>query len=578
MLLQGVVNLKNSPQEGAKQAYLYVFLYHLSTIEDFIDMMYNYAMEIKYFTEEQFNDMSHDTLVSLVMNMQNNMIEMQRSVDQLTEQIRLMNQRHFGRKTEKSSSLYEQLALFVNETEAIHDEEEIEEEPELKTVVRKRPKGKKESDLAKITNHRDEYIRIPEEELNRRFGVNGWKELPSQLVYKLEHIPASFEAITYHIGVYADKNTDEIIRADKPAELWTGSVATPSLVSSIITAKYSNSVPLYRQEQTLKANDVFISRKVMADWVIRVYERYLKYMYEGMRRRLLNHSLIHADETPFHVTKDGSPAGSKSYMWVYLSDTSDAHPIVIYDYCPTRGTENVARFLADYSGYIVCDGYESYHKLERDNPERFTVAGCWAHVKRKFTEICKANAGSKKYLLAAKAEKKIQKIYQEDNKLINLNPEERTVERQKKVKPLVDEFFAWIEKNIKSVAAESATGAAMSYALHQEKYLRVFLSDGQVPLDNNAAERKIRNFCIGKKNWMMVDTRSGAYATACMYSIVETVKANNLKTYEYLTYVLEEMSKCMQDLNTEVPERLMPWSDELPEYVHQKDTKQKVSS
>ena len=111
MLLQGVVNLKNSPQEGVKQAYLYVFPYHLSTIADFIDMMYNYAMETKYFTEEQFNDMSHDTLVSLVMNMQNNMIEMQRSVDQLTEQIRLMNQRHFGRKTEKSSSLYEQLSL-----------------------------------------------------------------------------------------------------------------------------------------------------------------------------------------------------------------------------------------------------------------------------------------------------------------------------------------------------------------------------------------------------------------------------------------------------------------------------------
>ena len=524
-------------------------------------------METKYFTEEQFNDMSHDTLVSLVMNMQNNMIEMQRSVDQLTEQIRLMNQRHFGRKTEKSSSLYEQLSLFVNETEAIHDEEEIEEEPELKTVVRKRPKGKKESDLAKITNHRDEYIRIPEEELNRRFGVNGWKELPSQLVYKLEHIPASFEAITYHIGVYADKNTDEIIRADKPAELWTGSVATPSLVSSIITAKYSNSVPLYRQEQTLKANDVFISRKVMADWVIRVYERYLKYMYEGMRRRLLNHSLIHADETPFHVTKDGRPAGSKSYMWVYLSDTSDAHPIVIYDYCPTRGTENVARFLADYSGYIVCDGYESYHKLERDNPERFTVAGCWAHVKRKFTEICKANAGSKKYLLAAKAEKKIQKIYQEDNKLINLNPEERSVERQKKVKPLVDEFFAWIEKNIKSVAAESATGAAMSYALHQEKYLRVFLSDGHVPLDNNAAERKIRNFCIGKKNWEMIDTINGATSSAIIYSIAETAKANDLKPYEYFNHLLTELPQHTEDKNRDFLADLLPWSEKLPEYI-----------
>lgn len=529
-------------------------------------MLYNYAMETKYFTEEQFKDMSHDDLVSLTMCLQNNVIEMQRSVDQLTEQIRLMNQRHFGRKTEKSSA-YEQLSLFLNETEVIHDEEENKEEPELKTVVRKRPKGKKESDLAKITNHRDEYIRIPEEELDRRFGENGWKELPSQIVYKLEHIPASFEAITYHIGVYASKNTDEIIRADKPAELWSGSVATPSLVSSIITAKFLNSVPLYRQEQILEANNIFISRKVMADWVIRAYERYLKYMYEGMCRALLNHSLLHADETPFQVTKDGRTVGSKSYMWVYLSDSSDAHPIVIYDYCHTRGTENVARFLADYSGYIVCDGYESYHKLERDNPERFTVAGCWAHVKRKFTEICKANASSKKHLLAAKADKMIGKIYMSDNRLKDLSPEERTVERQKKVKPLVDEFFTWTQKNIGSVASGSATRSAMSYALNQEKYLRVFLSDGYVPLDNNAAERKIRNFCIGKKNWMMVDTKSGAYATACMYSIVETAKANNLKIYEYLTYVLEDMSKYMKDLNTEVPERLMPWSSELPDHV-----------
>ena len=114
---------------------------------------------------------------------------------------------------------------------------------------------------------------------------------------------------------------------------------------------------------------------------------------------------------------------------------------------------------------------------------------------------------------------------------------------------------------------ESATGKAITYALNQEEFLRVFLKDGRLPIDNNEAERKIRGFTIGRKNWVMIDTKSGAEASAAIYSIVETAKANNLKIYDYLTYLLTELSKNLQDLNTEVPERLLPWSSELPSNV-----------
>ena len=162
---------------------------------------------------------------------------------------------------------------------------------------------------------------------------------------------------------------------------------------------------------------------------------------------------------------------------------------------------------------------------------------------------------------------RIRKIYHEDNKLTDLSPEERCKERQTKIKPLVDEFFEWIRPKADSLPSESGTAKAIRYALNQEKFLRVFLTDGRIPLDNNAAERKIRNFTIGRKNWVMVDTKSGAEASAVMYSIVETAKANNLKVYEYLTYVLTELSKIIEYPNTEVPERLLPWSDELPENV-----------
>ena len=540
-------------------------------------MMYNNVMADTYYTEEQLKSLTMDSLVSMVMILQNNQIEQKRAIDQLTEQIRLMNQRQYGRKTEQKSSLYEQLQLDIafNETEVTADEE-TESEPEIeKVVVRKRPKGKKEDSLKKIINRREEYITLSETELKEKYGEKGWKRLPDQIVTKLEHIPACFEVVTYHIAVYAPKRDDSeqsIIRASKPAELWEGSIVTPTLLSSIMTAKYLNAMPLYRQERMYKANDVNISRRTMASWIIRSYERYLKYFYQAMKEQMMKQTILHADETPFEVSKDGRSAGSKSYMWVYCSGEEEGlAKIVLYDYCHTRGAENAQRFLKDYSGTLITDGYQVYHKLANDEPDRFVVAGCWAHTKRKFTEILKSAGKSKSscYTIASKAEKRIQKIYHEDNKLKELSPEERTKARQEKIKPLVDEFFTYIKTidNTNILTKESATGKAITYALNQEEFLRVFLKDGRLPIDNNEAERKIRGFTIGRKNWVMIDTKSGAEASAAVYSIVETAKANNLKIYDYLTYLLTELSKNMQDLNTEVPERLLPWSSELPSNV-----------
>ena len=530
-----------------------------------------------YFTEEQLKSLTMDSLVSMVMILQNNQIEQKHAIDQLTEQIRLMNQRQYGRKTEQKSSLYEQLQLDIafNETEVTADEK-TESEPEIeKVVVRKRPKGKKEDSLKKIINRREEYITISETELKEKYGEKGWKRLPDQIVTKLEHIPACFEVVTYHIAVYAPKRDDSeqsIIRAPKPAELWEGSIVTPTLLSSIMTAKYLNAMPLYRQEQMYKANDVNISRRTMASWIIRSYERYLKYFCQAMKEQMMKQTILHADETPFEVSKDGRSAGSKSYMWVYCSGEEEGlSKIVLYDYCHTRGAENAQRFLKDYSGTLITDGYQVYHKLANDEPDRFVVAGCWAHTKRKFTEILKSAGKSKSscYTIASKTEKRIQKIYHEDNKLKELSPEERTKARQEKIKPLVDEFFTYIKTidNTNILTKESATGKAITYALNQEEFLRVFLKNGRLPMDNNEAERKIRGFTIGRKNWVMIDTKSGAEASAAIYSIVETAKANNLKIYDYLTYLLTELSKNLQDLNTEVPERLLPWSSELPSNV-----------
>ena len=219
-------------------------------------------------------------------------------------------------------------------------------------------------------------------------------------------------------------------------------------------------------------------------------------------------------------------------------------------------------FLKGYDGICVTDGYQVYHTLEKEL-EELTIAGCWVHCRRRFDEALKLI--SKSYQKESNAfllMKQIQAIYREEGKLKDLSSDERLKQRQAVIKPLVDAFFAYL-KTI-NVSKKDKFGDAVGYALNQEKYLRVFLTDGDVPIDNNASERAIRGFCIGKKNWQMIDTIHGAKSSAIIYSIVETAKANNLKPFDYVQHLLEEMPKHMDDRDCSFLENLLPWSEKLP--------------
>ena len=219
-------------------------------------------------------------------------------------------------------------------------------------------------------------------------------------------------------------------------------------------------------------------------------------------------------------------------------------------------------FLKGYDGICVTDGYQVYHTLEKEL-EELTIAGCWVHCRRRFDEALKlipkpSQKESNAFLLM----KQIQAIYREEGKLNDLSSDERLKQRQAVIKPLVDAFFAYL-KTI-NVSKKDKFGDAVRYARNQEKYLRVFLTDGDVPIDNNASERAIRGFCIGKKNWQMIDTIHGAKSSAIIYSIVETAKANNLKPFDYVQHLLEEIPKHMNDKDCSFLEDLLPWSEKLP--------------
>ena len=217
---------------------------------------------------------------------------------------------------------------------------------------------------------------------------------------------------------------------------------------------------------------------------------------------------------------------------------------------------------------MVTDGYQVYHSIDKERQD-LTVAGCWVHSKRKFSEINKAfGHGSKRETMSHEAEDRISKMFAIDKSFDGLSIKEREKRRQSELKPLVDDFFTWAKETYSKTANKSALGQALSYCINQEQYLRVFLDNGSVPMDNNAAERAIRPFTVGRKNWVLIDTIKGAKASAVIYSLVETAKANNLRTYEYLELLLTEIPNHLDDKNFDYFENLMPWSDYVKERCH----------
>ena len=538
-------------------------------------------MAFKY-TEEQLNKLDKELLIQLFLGLQDQMEELTKQTQALNDKMQLMmeqivlpNKSRFGRSSEKMTDPgqirfmeVDGKIVFFNEAEAVCDLTAPEpDDLEIRASKKKKQTGKKKEDLSGIPVQRiDRYM--TEGELTAEFGEKGWKQLPDAISRCYRFVPAKVEVEEHHIGVYASKTDEHMIKAPHPKNLLRGSLVSPSLAAAVINGKYVNAVPLYRLEKEFERYGLAITRQNMANWMIRLGESYLAVMYDYLHRLLYRYHVIQADETPVLVNKDGRPAGSKSWMWVYRSGFMyPEKQIILYEYQKTRNASHPREFLKDYSGICVTDGYQVYHTLEKEK-EDLKIAGCWVHCRRKFHEALEVipkdlRKQSVLYLIM----NQIRAIYREEGKLSGLSSDERTARRQLVVKPLVDAFFAYLKQNSDRVPKSGKTKEAFTYALNQERYLRVFLENGDVPMDNNASERAIRGFCIGKKNWEMIDTVNGATSSAIIYSIAETAKANQLKPYEYFEYLLTEIPKHMDDKNSNFLEAVLPWSETLPENI-----------
>ena len=528
-------------------------------------------MALKY-TEEQLNSLDRETLIRLFLSQQEQLENIDHTLQLVLEQMADLKRHRFGRSSEKheaenqiSFMEVDGKIVFFNEAEAVAAGENTQEEPE--NVSRRKPQkkqGKREEDLEGLPVVVVEHS-MTDDELEDKFGKGGFKQLPDEVYRRYSFTPAKIEVEEHHVKVYAGKETEEIVKAPHPRTLLRGSLVSPSLEAAIMNAKYVNAVPLYRQEQEFERYGLHIPRQNMANWTIQCADRYLAVLYDYLHEKLYSYHVLQADETPVLVNKDGRPAGSKSYMWVYRTGRMyTERQIVLYEYRKTRNASHPREFLKDFNGVCVTDGYQVYHTIEGER-EDLRIAGCWSHARRRFDEAVKALPKQKqKDSRAYLALTMIQAIYQEEKQLKDLPAVERKNRRQLRVKPMVEAYFTWVRENLPKVPPKSKTWEGFHYSLNQEKYLKVFLDDGEVPMDNNAAEQSIRGFCIGKKNWVMIDTIAGAKASAIIYSIAETAKANNLKPYDYFEYLLTEIPKHLDDTDRSFLDDLLPWSPSLP--------------
>jgi transposase len=343
------------------------------------------------------------------------------------------------------------------------------------------------------------------------------------------------------------------VTAKLPAQPLPKSNASADFLAMMLTVKYVDGLPLARFSKVLDRHDAPVPPQTLARWAIGAGQLILP-LLNLARDALFEGSLLHIDETVVQVLKekDKTPT-STSYMWVQTGGPP-GKPVVIFDYDPSRSAEVPVRLLPGYRGYLMADGYKGYNKLAKtDGIERLA---CWAHARRRFVDASRVQPKGKRGL-ANEAIGLIGVLYGIERDCEDATNEERFLVRQKRSVPALAAIYAWMQRTLPQVTPKSALGTALSYMRDQWSMLMRYPERGDLPIDNNRCENAIRPFVLGRKAWLFSDTVAGAKASAVIYSLIETAKANGLEPYHWLRQVLRELPAAK---TVEAIEALLPWN------------------
>jgi len=343
------------------------------------------------------------------------------------------------------------------------------------------------------------------------------------------------------------------VTAKLPAQPLPKSNASVDFLAMLLAVKFVDGQPLARFENVLARHHAVVPRQTLARWVIGS-AGVLQPLHNLMRDVLLDGALIHMDETVVQVLKEkGKAATSNSYMWVQTGGPPDK-PVVLYDYDRSRSASVPTALLEGFKGYLMTDGYDGYNAVARiDGIERLA---CWAHVRRRFVEATRVQPKGKRGR-ADEAVSLIGKLYGVERQYKDAAPEVRHLARQQSSVPVLAALHAWMLQHTPLVTPKSALGTALAYMGNLWAQLERYTERGDLPIDNNRCENAIRPFVIGRKAWLFSDTPAGAHASAVIYSLVQTAKANGLEPYTWLRQVLRDLpaAKTVEDV-----EALLPWN------------------
>jgi transposase len=500
-----------------------------------------------------------------IETLENHILKLEQEINRLHETVAYLTKKLFGRSSEKTSVLnLGAMSLF--------DEAEVEAnpkapEPDLQQVTnyrRKKFKGQRE-ELLKDIPHTKRLCTLAEED---RFCVKCDTPLVSVgeefIRTEIEFIPAEIRVIDYYRETFECRpcrkaGESYMEKSPMPYPVIQHSMASPTTVAWVMHQKYVNAMPLYRQEKEWQTLGVDLSRATMANWIIVSSRDWLVPLVDVMHQKLLTEQHLHADETPIQVMQEaGRKNTTSSYMWVYSSGQYSKHPIRIFEYQPGRSGSYPQKFLKGFQGFLHSDAYSGYNKVPG-----VARCFCWAHLRRYFVDALPKDIKSPEATIASQGVEYCNKLFKIERGLKDFCGEKRKIERLKQEKPVLDAFWTWVESARSQLLPKSKLAEAVNYALNHKEGLMTYLQDGNCSISNNLVENSIRPFTVGRRNWLFSGSPRGATASAVVYSIVETAKANGLNPYKYLKFIFSDLPGVQFAQHPEFLEDYLPWNLEV---------------
>lgn len=456
------------------------------------------------------------------------LIESQARIDKLTYELAYYKRQRYGVKAEHLSA--EQAQLFEETTAA--DLAAIGEQLEqLSPSSPAKEKGQAKRKPLPAELPRTEIHHEPET-TTCACGCQ-MKRIGEDVAEKLDYTPGTFTVERHIRGKWTCAQCATLVQAPVPAHVIDKGIPTTGLLAQVLIAKYLDHLPLYRQEAIFARAGLPIPQSTLAQWVGQMGVA-LQPLVDALKDEMLAHPVLHADETPVAMLDPGAGKTHRAYLWSYSIGAFEPVKAVVYDFAESRAGKHAQNFLGEWRGTLVCDDYSGYKALIA---EGVTEAGCMAHARRKFFDLHASHQSQ----IASEALDYFQKFYAIERTIAELNSEDRQQIRRDQARPVVDEFEAWLKRRRQQVPNGSATAKAIDYSLRRWGALVHYLNDGQVPIDNNWIENRIRPIALGRKNWLFAGSLRAGQRAAAIMSLIQSAKLNGHDPFHYLKDVLSRL-------------------------------------